>query len=159
MERVRNKMLSSKRGRFLDMSHSYAGFYGHGTITTSINDIHGRGNLVEDTHIRLHSYMGGDRNDNRCTIMSLGKGHSYEAFNDADVSIHMNKKDVALLIKEMSAWLAGIEGSDDYGTMPEITFSHISHEDNHLSKEEYEKVLDERAKTFGWTRKMRERQQ
>jgi hypothetical protein len=63
----------------------------------------------------------------------------------------MNKKDVALLIKEMSAWLAGIEGSDDYGTMPEINFSHISHEDNHLSKEEYKKVLEERARTFGWT--------
>ena len=86
-------------------------------------------------------------------------GHSYEGFNDADVSICMNKKDVALLIREMSAWLAGDEGSDDYGTMPEITFSHISHEDNHLSKEEYGKVLDERAKTFGWTKKMRDNHQ
>ena len=71
--------------------------------------------------------------------------------NDADVSIVMNKKDVALLSREMSAWLAGDEGSDDYGTMPEINFSHISHEDNHLSKEEYKKVLEERARTFGWT--------
>ena len=141
------------------MSHSYAGFYGHGVATTSMDDIHCRGNLTEPTHIRLHSYMGGDRNDNRCTIMSIGKGHSYEAFNDADVSIEMNKKDVALLIREMSAWLAGDEGSDDYGTMPEITFSHISHEDNHLSKEEYGKVLDERAKTFGWTKKMRDNHQ
>ena len=141
------------------MSHSYAGFYGHGVATTSMDDIHCRGDLVEDTHIRLHSYMGGDENDNRCTIMSIGKGHSYEAFNDADVSIEMNKKDVALLIREMSAWLAGDEGSDDYGTMPEITFSHISHEDNHLSKEEYGKVLDERAKTFGWTKKMRDNHQ
>jgi len=135
------------------MSHSYAGFYGHGVATTSMDDIHHRGNLVEDTHIRLHSYMGGDRNDNRCTIMSIGKGHSYETFSDAEVSIEMNKKDVALLIREMSAWLAGDEGSDDYGTMPEITFSHISHEDNHLSEEEYKNVLEERAKTFRWTGK------
>ena len=135
------------------MSHSYAGFYGHGVATTSMDDIHCRGDLVEDTHIRLHSYMGGDRNGNRCTVMSIGKGHSYEAFSNADVSIHMTKKDVALLIKEMSAWLAGDEGSDDYGTMPEIDFSHISHEDNHLSKEEYRKVLEEHARTFGWTDK------
>ena len=135
------------------MSHSYAGFYGHGVATTSINDIPSQGNLVEPTHIRLHSYMGGDRNDNRCTIMSIGKGHSYEAFSSADVSIHMTKKDVALLVKEMSAWLAGVEGSDDYGTMPEINFNHISHEDNHLSEEELEKVLDKRAETFGYTRK------
>ena len=141
------------------MSHSYAGFYGHGTITKSISDVCGRGNLVDPTHIRLHSYMGGERNDNRCTVMSLGKGHSYETFNEAEVSICMNKKDVALLIREMSAWLAGDEGSDDYGTMPEITFSHISHEDNHLSEEEYKKVLDERAKTFGWTKKMRDNHQ
>jgi len=135
------------------MSHSYAGFYGYGVATTSINDIPSQGNLVEPTHIRLHSYMGGDRNDNRCTIMSIGKGHSYEAFSSADVSIHMTKKDVALLVKEMSAWLAGVEGSDDYGTMPEINFNHISHEDNHLSEEELEKVLDKRAETFGYTRK------
>ena len=134
------------------MSHSYAGFYGHGCVTTSIDDIHGRGNLTEPTHIRLHSYMGGDRNDNRCTIMSIGQGHSYETFSK-DVSIHMTKKDVALLVKEMSAWLAGVEGSDDYGTMPEINFNHISHEDNHLSEEELEKVLDKRAETFGYTRK------
>ena len=133
------------------MSHSYAGFYGYGTITKSITDVCGRGNLVDPTHIRLHSYMGGDKNDNRCTIMSLGKGHNYETFNEAEVSIYMNKKDVALLIREMSAWLAGDEGSDDYGTMPELTFSHISHEDNHLSEEEYKKVLEERARTFGWT--------
>ena len=135
------------------MSHSYAGFYGHGVATTSIDDIHDRGNLTEPTHIRLHSYMGGDRNGNRCTIMSIGKGHNYEAFSNADVSIHMTKKDVALLVKEMSAWLAGVEGSDDYGTMPEINFNHISHEDNHLSEEELEKVLDKRAETFGYTRK------
>ena len=135
------------------MSHSYAGFYGYGVATTSINDIPSQGNLVEPTHIRLHSYMGGDRNDNRCTIMSIGKGHSYEAFSSADVSIHMTKKDVALLVKEMSAWLAGVEGSDDYGTMPEINFNHISHPDNHLSEEELEKVLDKRAETFGYTRK------
>ena len=135
------------------MSHSYAGFYGHGVATTNINDIPSQGNLVVPTHIRLHSYMGGDRNDNRCTIMSIGKGHSYEAFSSADVSIHMTKKDVALLVKEMSAWLAGVEGSDDYGTMPEINFNHISHEDNHLSEEELEKVLDKRAETFGYTRK------
>jgi len=135
------------------MSHSYAGFYGYGVATRSMDDIHHRGNLVEPTHIRLHSYMGGDKNDNRCTIMSIGKGHNYEAFNDADVSIYMNKKDVALLIREMSAWLAGDEGDEDYGTMPEITFSHISHEDNHLSEEEYKKVLEERARTFGWTEK------
>ena len=141
------------------MSHSYAGFYGYGTITKSITDVCGRGNLVDPTHIRLHSYMGGDKNDNRCTIMSLGKGHNYETFNEAEVSIYMNKKDVALLIREMSAWLAGDEGSDDYGTMPELTFSHISHEDNHLSEEEYGKVLDERAKTFGWTKKMRDNHQ
>ena len=133
------------------MSHSYAGFYGHGVATTSMDDIHSRGNLVEDTHIRLHSYMGGDRNDNRCTIMSIGKGHNYEAFNNVDVSIYMNKKDVALLIKELSAWLGGVEGSDDYGTMPEIKFNHISHPDNHLSEKEYRNVLDERARTFGWT--------
>lgn len=133
------------------MSHSYAGFYGHGVATTSMDDIHHRGNIVEDTHIRLHSYMGGDKNDNRCTIMSIGKGHNYEAFNDADVSIHMNKKDVALLIKELSAWLGDVEGSDDYQTMPEINFSHISHEDNHLSEEEYKKVLVNRAEQFGWT--------
>jgi len=135
------------------MSHSYAGFYGYGVATTSINDIGNKGNLTEPTHIRLHSYMGGDRNGNRCTIMSIGKGHNYEAFSDADVSIHMTKQDVALLVKEMSAWLAGVEGSDDYGTMPEINFNHISHPDNHLSEEEYEKVLDERARTFGYTRK------
>ena len=135
------------------MSHSYAGFYGHGVATTSIDDIHDRGNLTEPTHIRLHSYMGGDRNGNRCTIMSIGKGHNYEAFSNADVSIHMTKKDVALLVKEMSAWLAGVEGSDDYGTMPEINFNHISHPDNHLSEEELEKVLDKRAETFGYTRK------
>ena len=141
------------------MSHSYAGLYGFGTITKSISDICDRGNLVEPTHIRLHSYMGGDKNDNRCTLMSLGKGHNYETFNEAEVSIYMNKKDVALLIREMSAWLAGDEGSDDYGTMPEINFSHISHEDNHLSEEEYGKVLDERAKTFGWTKKMRDNHQ
>ena len=141
------------------MSHSYAGFYGYGTITKSITDVCGRGNLVDPTHIRLHSYMGGDKNDNRCTIMSLGKGHNYETFNEAEVSIYMNKKDVALLIREMSSWLAGDEGSDDYGTMPELTFSHISHEDNHLSEEEYGKVLDERAKTFGWTKKMRDNHQ
>ena len=141
------------------MSHSYAGFYGYGTITKSITDVCGRGNLVDPTHIRLHSYMGGDKNDNRCTIMSLGKGHNYETFNEAEVSIYMNKKDVALLIREMSAWLAGDEGDEDYGTMPEITFSHISHEDNHLSEEEYGKVLDERAKTFGWTKKMRDNHQ
>jgi len=141
------------------MSHSYAGFYGYGSITKSISDVCGRGNIVDPTHIRLHSYMGGERNDNRCTVMSLGKGHSYETFNEAEVSICMNKKDVALLIREMSAWLAGDEGSDDYGTMPEITFSHISHEDNHLSEEEYGKVLDERAKTFGWTKKMRDNHQ
>ena len=134
------------------MSHSYAGFYGYGCVTTSIDDIHGRGNLTEPTHIRLHSYMGGDRNDNRCTIMSIGSGHSYETLSK-DVSIHMTKKDVALLVKEMSAWLAGVEGSDDYGTMPEINFNHISHEDNHLSEEELEKVLDKRAETFGYTRK------
>jgi len=133
------------------MSHSYAGFYGYGVATTSINDIGNKGNLTEPTHIRLHSYMGGDRNGNRCTIMSIGKGHNYEAFSDADVSIHMTKQDVALLVKEMSAWLAGVEGSDDYGTMPEINFNHISHPDNHLSEEEYEKVLDERARTFGYT--------
>lgn len=141
------------------MSHSYAGFYGYGSITKSISDVCGRGNIVDPTHIRLHSYMGGERNDNRCTVMSIGKGHSYETFNDAEVSIHMNKKDVALLIREMSAWLAGDEGNDDYGTMPELTFSHISHEDNHLSEEEYGKVLDERAKTFGWTKKMRDNHQ
>ena len=141
------------------MSHSYAGFYGYGSITKSISDVCGRGNIVDPTHIRLHSYMGGDKNDNRCTVMSLGKGHSYETFNEAEVSICMNKKDVALLIREMSAWLAGDEGSDDYGTMPEITFSHISHEDNHLSEEEYGKVLDERAKTFGWTKKIRDNHQ
>ena len=135
------------------MSHSYAGFYGYGVATTSMNDIHYQGNLTEPTHIRLHSYMGGDRNDNRCTIMSIGKGHSYETYNDADVSIYMNKKDVALRIKELSAWLGDVEGSDDYGTMPEITFSHISHEDNHLSEEEYKKVLEERARTFGWKEK------
>ena len=135
------------------MSHSYAGFYGYGVATTSINDIGNKGNLTEPTHIRLHSYMGGDRNGNRCTIMSIGKGHNYEAFSDADVSIHMTKQDVALLVKEMSAWLAGVEGSDDYETMPEINFNHISHPDNHLSEEEYEKVLDERARTFGYTRK------
>jgi hypothetical protein len=135
------------------MSHSYAGFYGYGVATTSIDDIHDRGNLTEPTHIRLHSYMGGDRNGNRCTIMSIGKGHNYEAFSNADVSIHMTKKDVALLVKEMSAWLAGVEGSDDYGTMPEINFNHISHPDNHLSEEELEKVLDKRAETFGYTRK------
>ena len=132
------------------MSHSYAGFYGHGVATTSMDDIHNRGNIVENTHIRLHSYMGGDKNDNRCTIMSIGKGHNYETFNDTDVSIHMTKKDVVLLIKELSAWLTGDEGSDDYGTMPEINFSHISHEDNHLSKEEYRKVLLNRAEQFGW---------
>jgi hypothetical protein len=129
------------------------------SMTKSISDVCGRGNLVDPTHIRLHSYMGGDKNDNRCTVMSLGKGHSYETFNEAEVSICMNKKDVALLIREMSSWLAGDEGSDDYGTMPEITFSHISHEDNHLSEEEYGKVLDERAKTFGWTKKMRDNHQ
>jgi len=136
------------------MSHSYAGFYGHGVATTSVDDIHSRGNLVEDTHIRLHSYMRGDRNDNRCTVMSIGKGHNYEAFNNADVSIYMNKKDVALLIKELSAWLGGVEGSDDYGTMPEITFSHISHEDNHMTEEEYKKALESRAEQFGWTEGM-----
>ena len=135
------------------MSHSYAGFYGHGVATTSMDDIHHRGNIVEDTHIRLHSYMGGDKNDNRCTIMSIGKGHNYEAFNDADVSIHMNKKDVAALIKQLTNWLVGVEGSDDYGTMPEIEFSHISHEDNHMTEEEYKKVLESRARTFGWTQK------
>tara|TARA_B110001454_G_scaffold211935_1_gene228158 strand:+ start:175 stop:597 length:423 start_codon:yes stop_codon:yes gene_type:complete len=140
------------------MSHSYAGLYGFGTITKSISDICDRGNLVEPTHIRLHSYMGGDRNDNRCTIMSLGQGHSYESFSEADISIHMTKKDVALLIREMSAWLAGDEGSDDYGTMPEINFSHISHEDNHLSEEELEKVLDKRAETFGYKRKKKTKQ-
>ena len=138
------------------MSHSYAGFYGYGVATTSINDIHDRGNLTEPTHIRLHSYMGGDRNDNRCTIMSIGKGHSYQTFSDADVSIHMTKTDVALLVRELSAWLAGDEGSDDYGTMPEIKFNHISHPDNHLSEEEYERVLDARAKEFGWTRRKKE---
>ena len=134
------------------MSHSYAGFYGYGVVNTNL-DSWNKGNLTEPTHIRLHSYMGGDRNGNRCTIMSIGKGHNYEAFSDADVSIHMTKQDVALLVKEMSAWLAGVEGSDDYGTMPEINFNHISHPDNHLSEEEYEKVLDERARTFGYTRK------
>ena len=133
------------------MSHSYAGFYGYGVATRGMDDIHCRGNIVEPTHIRLHSYMGGDENDNRCTIMSIGKGHNYEAYSNADVSIHMTKKDVVLLMKELSAWLAGDEGSDDYGTMPEITFSHISHEDNHLSKEEYRKALVNRAEQFGWT--------
>ena len=46
------------------MSHSYAGFYGYGVATRSMSDIHHRGNIVEDTHIRLHSYMGGNKNDN-----------------------------------------------------------------------------------------------
>jgi|TARA_R110000824_G_scaffold6766_5_gene31213 phosphoenolpyruvate carboxylase len=136
------------------MSHSYAGFYGYGVATTSMDDIHCRGNLTEPTHIRLHSYMGGDRNGNRCTIMSIGKGHSYETFSDADVSIHMTKKDVARLVKELSAWLEGDEGSDDYGTMPEIKFNHKSHPDNHFSEEEYRKVLEERGRTFGWTDSM-----
>ncbi len=133
------------------MSHSYAGFYGYGIATRSMDDIHCRGNLVEPTHIRLHSYYGGDGNGGVCTVMSIGKGHDYEAFSNADVSIHMTKKDVVLLMKELSAWLAGDEGSDDYGTMPEITFSHISHEDNHLSEEEYRNVLVSRAEQFGWT--------
>lgn len=129
------------------MSHSYAGFYGYGCVTTSIDDIHGRGNLTEPTHIRLHSYMGGDRNDNRCTIMSIGSGHSYESFSK-DVSIHMTKKDVALLVKEMSAWLAGVEGSDDYGTMPEINFKHLPHPDNDLSEKELEERNEQRRIQF-----------
>ena len=129
------------------MSHSYAGFYGYGCVTTSIDDIHGRGNLTEPTHIRLHSYMGGDRNDNRCTIMSIGSGHSYESFSK-DVSIHMTKKDVALLIREMSAWLAGVEGSDDYRTMPEINFNHLPHPDNDLSKKELEELNEQRRIQF-----------
>lgn len=125
------------------MSHSYAGFYGYGTVTTSIDDIHGRGNITEPTHIRLHSYMGGDRNDNRCTIMSIGEGHNYETFGK-EVSIHMTKKDVALLVREMSAWLAGDEGSDDYGTMPEVEFNHKPHHDNELTEEELSKEIQRR---------------
>ena len=121
------------------MSHSYAGLYGYGTVTTKLEDTFDRRDLVEPTHIRLHAYYGGERNGGACTMMSIGEGHSYEAFGK-ECSIHLTKKDVALLIKQMSAWLADVEGSDDYGTMPEITFSHISHEDNHLSKEEYGKV-------------------
>jgi len=136
------------------MSHSYAGFYGYGFATRGMDDIHCRGNIVEPTHIRLHSYYGGDKNGGACTVMSIGKGHNYEAFSNADVSIHMTKKDVALLIKEMSAWLADVEGSDDYGTMPEIEFNHISHEDNHMTEEEYRMELESRARTFGWTEGM-----
>ena len=136
------------------MSHSYAGFYGYGIATRNMDDIHCKGNIVEPTHIRLHSYYGGDKNGGACTVMSIGKGHNYQAFSNADVSIHMTKKDIALLIKEMSAWLADVEGSDDYGTMPEIKFNHISHEDNHMTEEEYKKELESRAEQFGWTEAM-----
>ncbi len=135
------------------MSHSYAGFYGYGVATRGMEDIYCRGNIVEPTHIRLHSYYGGDKNGGVCTIMSIGKGHDYEAFNNADVSIHMTKKDVASLIKQLTNWLVGVEGSDDYGTMPEIEFNHISHEDNHMSEEEYRMELESRARTFGWSKK------
>ena len=117
------------------MSHSYAGLYGYGTVTTKLEDTFDRRDLVEPTHIRLHAYYGGERNGGACTMMSIGEGHSYEAFGK-ECSIHLTKKDVALLIKQMSAWLANVEGSDDYGTMPEIDLQHKPHPDNDLTHDE-----------------------
>lgn len=105
------------------MSHSYAGLYGYGTITTKIEDTFNRHDKTDPTYIRLHSYYGGEGNGGRCTVMSIGEGHDYEVFGKA-CSIFMTQQDVALLIKQLSAWLAGVEGSDDYGTMPEDLLKH-----------------------------------
>ena len=125
------------------MSHSYLGLYGFGRVDTGIPADWHKGNLTESTHIRLHSYMGGDKNDNRCTEMMIGRGHNYES-GTVQCTINMTKTDVALLITHLSAWLAGTESSDDYGTMPEIDLSHIPHEDNFLDELQLKQELARR---------------
>jgi hypothetical protein len=54
----------------------------------------------------------------------------------------MTAKDVAVLIKQLTNWLVGVEGSDDYGTMPEIDLQHKPHPDNDLTPEELAKEYE-----------------
>ena len=106
------------------MSHSYLGLYGFGYAVGSMDNLceimHDKDedNYSQPMHIRLHAYSGGMLNG-RCTSMTIGEGHGYQS-GTKGATINLTKKDAVTLIQELQKWLVDEEGSDDYGTMPEI---------------------------------------
>jgi hypothetical protein len=107
------------------MSHSYLGFYGVGYAIGGVKDMSQKmesadvDSYADPMHIQLHASYGGILNG-RTTSMTIGEGHSYNSGGNKEATINLTKKDAMNLIQELQKWIVDEEGSDDYGTMPEI---------------------------------------